>query len=144
VRERLLEPLVIAVDLGIAAKHLADGRVLASDLTASGNPETQQDIWRRRIRSVAVDLLPILEFVSLPVLATGYYDMTPDGQPIIDRLDESLWVAAGFSGHGFMVAPVVGRMLADAIERRPLPEWADAVRVERFAASIRETEAQVI
>jgi sarcosine oxidase, subunit beta len=144
VRERLLEPLVIAVDLGIAAKHLADGRVLASDLTASGNPETQQDIWRRRIRSVAVDLLPILEFVSLPVLATGYYDMTPDGQPIIDRLDESLWVAAGFSGDGFMVAPVVGRMLADAIERRPLPEWADAVGVERFAAPMRETEAQVI
>jgi sarcosine oxidase, subunit beta len=144
VRERLLEPLVIAVDLSIAAKHLADGRVLASDLTATGNPELQQDNWRRRIREVAVDLLPILEFVSLPILASGFYDMTPDGQPIVDQLDDSLWVAAGFSGHGFMVAPVVGRMLADAIEARPLPEWAAAVGFERFANPVRESEAQVI
>ena len=36
IRERLLEPLVIAVDRGIAAKQLADGRVLASDLRARG------------------------------------------------------------------------------------------------------------
>ncbi len=34
IRERLLEPLVIAIDRGIAAKQLADGRVLASDLRA--------------------------------------------------------------------------------------------------------------
>jgi sarcosine oxidase subunit beta len=38
IRERLLEPLVVAVDRGIAAKQLADGRVLASDLRAEGDP----------------------------------------------------------------------------------------------------------
>lgn len=143
-RDRLLDPLVIAVDRGLAAKHLADGRVLASFLGAVGPPETEQDAWRRRIREVVVDLLPVLEFVPLPLLAAGYYDMTPDGQPIVDALADGLWIAAGFSGHGFMVAPAVGRMLADAIDRRPLPEWAHAVGLERLSHTLVKAEGQVI
>jgi sarcosine oxidase subunit beta len=144
VAERLLEPLVIAVDHGLAAKHLADGRVLASDLHAIGEPAHNQTAWRKRIREVVVDLLPILEYVSLPILAAGYYDMTPDGQPIVDVLEDGLWVAAGFSGHGFMVAPAVGDMIASALTAQSLPEWAYAVRADRFDAEPTELEAQVI
>ena len=146
IRERLLEPLVIAVDLGLAAKHLADGRVLASDLHAAGDPGTNQDAWRRRIREIVVELLPVLEYVSLPIIAPGYYDMTPDGQPIIDKLEDGLWVAAGFSGHGFMVAPVAGQAIAAAINEGPTPAWAQAVRADRFRSPIAraEAEAQVI
>jgi sarcosine oxidase subunit beta len=144
IRERLLEPLVIAVDRGIAAKQLADGRVLASDLRAEGDPATEQDRWRRRIREHVDELLPILRFVSLPIVATGFYDMTPDGRPIVDSLDEGLWVAAGFSGHGFMVAPSTGRLVADGIAGSALPEWREAVRADRFRLRSQEAEAQVI
>lgn len=144
IQERLLEPLVIAVDLGLAAKQLANGRVLASDLHASGDPESKQPEWRRRIRETVVQLLPILEYVSLPIITTGYYDMTPDGQPIIDSLEDSLWVAAGFSGHGFMVAPAVSKMIASAVNGGEMPEWAHAVRADRFSAPITAAEVQVI
>lgn len=144
IQERLLEPLVIAVDLGLAAKHLADGRVLASDLRASGPIDSNQSTWRRRIRKVATELLPILEYVPLPIVVTGDYDMTPDGQPIVDLLEDGLWIAAGFSGHGFMVAPAVGRMVASALDGAEAPEWAHAVRADRFSAPITDTEAQVI
>jgi sarcosine oxidase subunit beta len=144
IRERLLEPLVIAVDRGIAAKQLADGRVLASDLRAEGDPATEQDRWRRRIREHVDELLPILRFVSLPIVATGFYDMTPDGRPIVDSVDEGLWVAAGFSGHGFMVAPSTGRIVADGIAGSALPEWSKAVRADRFGLRSQEAEAQVI
>lgn len=144
IQERLLEPLVIAVDLGLAAKHLADGRILASDLHASGSLEADQSTWRRRIRAVVTELLPILEYVPLPIVVEGDYDMTPDGQPIVDALEDGLWAAAGFSGHGFMVAPAVGRMLAGATEGRPAPEWAQAVRAGRFDGTPTVAEAQVI
>ena len=45
------------------------------------------------------------------------YDMTPDGNPIIDRSAavEGLYWAAGFSGHGFKLSPVVGRMVAELV-----------------------------
>ncbi len=45
------------------------------------------------------------------------YDMTPDGNPILDRSAtiEGLYWATGFSGHGFKLSPVVGRMVAEFI-----------------------------
>jgi len=133
IRERLLEPLVIAIDRGIAAKQLADGRVLASDLRDQGRD------WRRRLH----ELLPMLEFVALPIVATGAYDMTPDGQPIIDALADGLWVAAGFQRARVMVAPSTGRLVADGLAGAELPEWRNAVRADRFRDAV-EVEAQVI
>jgi sarcosine oxidase, subunit beta len=144
IRERLLEPLVIAIDRGIAAKQLADGRVLASDLRGEGDPASEQDRWRRRIHARLDELLPVLRFVSFPIVATGFYDMTPDGQPIVDSLDEGLWVAAGFSGHGFMVAPSTGRLVADGIAGAALPEWHEAVRADRFGRRPLDADAQII
>jgi sarcosine oxidase subunit beta len=139
IRERLLEPLVIAVDRGIAAKQLADGRVVASDLRAEGDPATGRERWRRRIRAEVDELLPVLSFVPLPVVATGCYDMTPDGQPIVDSLENGLWVAAGFR-----VAPSTGRLVADGIAGSTLPAWHEAVRADRFGAPSQPPEAQVI
>lgn len=47
------------------------------------------------------------------------YDMTPDGNPILDssQVVEGLYWAVGFSGHGFKLSPVVGRMVADLVLR---------------------------
>ncbi|MCE2457028.1 MAG: FAD-binding oxidoreductase [Dehalococcoidia bacterium] len=47
------------------------------------------------------------------------YDMTPDGNPILDRSQtvEGLYWAVGFSGHGFKLSPVVGRMVAELVLR---------------------------
>jgi glycine/D-amino acid oxidase-like deaminating enzyme len=46
----------------------------------------------------------------------GCYDITPDWNPVISRTDlDGLIVAAGFSGHGFKIAPAVGRLLADLV-----------------------------
>ena len=45
------------------------------------------------------------------------YDMTPDGNPILDRAQniDGLYYAVGFSGHGFKLSPVVGRMVAELV-----------------------------
>jgi sarcosine oxidase subunit beta len=45
----------------------------------------------------------------------GLYDMTPDAHPIIDRVRDDLVVACGFSGHGFMQSPAVGRGVAELL-----------------------------
>jgi glycine/D-amino acid oxidase-like deaminating enzyme len=48
---------------------------------------------------------------------TGIYDVTPDWQPAIGRVPgtEGVYVAAGFSGHGFKLAPAVGVSLAELV-----------------------------
>ena len=139
---RVLDPLVIAVDRGIAAKQLADGRLLASDLHATGDSVAGQNAWRARILEQLATLLPDIQ-VSLPSLTTGVYDLTPDAQPVIDQLADGLWVAAGFSGHGFMIAPSTGQLVAGALAGDSPPEWHDAVSWARFDRA-RDVESQVI
>lgn len=45
----------------------------------------------------------------------GHYNMSPDRQPILGGVAEvsNLYVACGFSGHGFMFAPITGEIVAD-------------------------------
>jgi sarcosine oxidase, subunit beta len=45
----------------------------------------------------------------------GLYDMTPDGHPIIGWVGDGVYAACGFSGHGFMQAPAVGRAVAEEL-----------------------------
>ncbi len=145
IAERLVEPLVISAERGFAAKQLADGRVLASDLGAKGDAAEGAPRWRARIREGIRELLPVLEYVDFPVLASGAYDVTPDRQPILGPLPavNGLHVAAGFSGHGFMIAPAVARILADAIEGRRDPVL-DVLDLTRFEAGRLVPELQVV
>ena len=109
--------------------------MLAGDLGGEGDPETGRVRWLRTVSAGVRSLLPILEYVSFPIIAGGVYDVTPDHQPILDSVsqDDGLWVAAGFSGHGFMIAPAVGRLVSGAIlgHRDPLLEHFSLARFER-------------
>ena len=142
--QRLLEPLVVSSERGFAAKQLADGRVLASDLTARDAGEGQTR-WRGRIGDGIRALLPALADVDLPTLVSGSYDTTPDRQPILGPLPGlgNIYLAAGFSGHGFMIAPAVARIIADAIEGRRDPAL-DVLDLARFAEGRPVPEPQIV
>ncbi len=45
----------------------------------------------------------------------GLYDMTPDAHPLLGAVADGVVVAAGFSGHGFMQSPAVGRAVAQLV-----------------------------
>lgn len=141
--ERLLEPLVVAPELAFAAKQLADGRVLASDLSGRGDEAAGRDRWRATIRRATETLLPQLQHVSYPLLVRGVYDVTPDHQPILGPVADGVFVAAGFSGHGFMIAPAVARILADAVDGRRDPVL-DVLGPDRFAANRLVPEPQLV
>lgn len=147
IRERLLEPLVIASELGFAAKQLANGRVLAGDLGANGDPVQLRETWRRTVRRGVEELTPMLSFVAFDLLIDGIYDTTPDHAAILGPVDglPGLWLAAGFSGHGFMMAPAVGRAIADWIGGIDPGEGAEALGWSRFAdGSDLRLETQVV
>jgi sarcosine oxidase subunit beta len=141
--ERLLEPLVISPTREFAAKQLGNGRVLVSDLGARGDASGAES-WRANIRAGIDELLPILTYVSLPLLVHGEYDVTPDHQPILGRVDDHVYVAAGFSGHGFMIAPAVARILADAILDGEHDEALDILDAGRFEEERLVPEPQLV
>ncbi len=60
--------------------------------------------------------------------------MTPDAHPIIGWARESVYAACGFSGHGFMQSPAVGRAAAQEILEGASEFDLTPFRLERFAA----------
>jgi sarcosine oxidase len=100
------------------------------------------------------DLRPIVHLASqyLPGLTTGLadgmsrvrravtclYTMTPDEHFIIDSHPsiENVWLAAGFSGHGFKFAPAIAEALADLCSEGSTTAPIDFLRISRrFGAS---------
>ncbi len=66
----------------------------------------------------------------------GLYEVTPDWHPIIDEAPpgSGSYICAGFSGHGFKLAPAVGVMIADLITGVQDPELpAHRFRLGRYA-----------
>lgn len=58
--------------------------------------------------------MPILGSVRVLRQWSGCYDITPDGNPLVGPVDEieGLILTSGFMGHGFMMAPIMGELLA--------------------------------
>jgi Fe-S-cluster-containing dehydrogenase component len=81
-----------------------------------------------------VRLLPGLGGANLVRTWGGLDPSTPDGIPIIDRLNENLLIAAGFCGHGFALGPVVGRHLAEWAATSQKPAALEPFRRDRFGA----------
>jgi sarcosine oxidase subunit beta len=84
--------------------------------------------WRRRL----AHRYPSAAGAPVERAWAGLYDMTPDAHPIIGWVGEGVYVACGFSGHGFMQSPAVGKAVAEelldgesAFDLRPY-------RLERF------------
>lgn len=83
-----------------------------------------------------IQILPPLGGLNVVRQWAGLYDMSPDRQPIIGPAGEvnGFHVAAGFSGHGFMIAPITGQIVAEQLLGQPtaLPvNMLDAGRFQR-------------
>jgi sarcosine oxidase subunit beta len=87
-----------------------------------------------RITAVAQRRWPPLLEARVKTAWAGLYENTPDFQPLIGPLQAGLWIASGFSGHGFMMAPVVGKWLAGWMADGVPPRDLGAFAPDRFAA----------
>lgn len=99
-----------------------DGRTLKTAEHSAGRPIDDPDRLDRSLHSH--DTAPVEAFIRRrlrdvggPVVRHGVcmYTMTPDQHFIVDRHPEhgNIFIAAGFSGHGFKFTPAIGEVLAD-------------------------------
>ncbi|ARP94219.1 NAD(P)/FAD-dependent oxidoreductase [Bordetella genomosp. 13] len=68
--------------------------------------------WRR-----LVDAFPVFRGARIAHSWAGYIDVTPDALPVMDRVPgiEGLYLASGFSGHGFGIGPAAGEAIAGMV-----------------------------
>ncbi len=65
----------------------------------------------------AMHRLPLLEHARMARQIAGLYEVTPDAHPILAqaRAVRGMYIAAGFSGHGFQHSPATGKVMSEII-----------------------------
>jgi glycine/D-amino acid oxidase-like deaminating enzyme len=77
---------------------------------------------------------PAFANVEIAERWAGCIDATPDAVPVISPVDRlpGLYLASGFSGHGFGLGPGAGKLMADLITGRPPVVDPRPFRYSRF------------
>jgi sarcosine oxidase subunit beta len=111
-------PLVVDMGQGLGLASEGTGVLMGTDEPCS-EPKNLNVEWESapRVFEKAVRRMPLLANTRLRTAWAGYYEVTPDSNPVIGSVPgvEGLYCAAGFSGHGFMHAAAVGEILSDLI-----------------------------
>ncbi|MDP9298349.1 MAG: FAD-binding oxidoreductase [Actinomycetota bacterium] len=99
-----------------------------------------------RLLPTALRIFPPLEAAGVASTWCGLYEMTPDRHPIVGPSPVGgLYLANGFSGHGFQHAPVVGKLLAELIvDGRARTVDVAGLALERFARGEQTPEGHVV
>jgi sarcosine oxidase subunit beta len=142
--ERL--PMVVEEETGFHFRRRRDRLVLAmSDAEPRWGFATHVDetVFDDRLARVA-HRFPPSAGTTIDDAWAGLYDMTPDAHPIVGRIADGVYAACGFSGHGFMQSPAVGRALAEEIVDGRSSFDLSPYRLERFAGEIEFPETLVL
>jgi sarcosine oxidase subunit beta len=99
-----------------------------------------------RVVEPAIHRLPALETAEVSNAWAGLYETTPDHNAVLGPPlgTTGFMLANGFSGHGLMHAPAVGRLIAEWIVDGQPSLDLHPLRLERFAEHEATLEANVI
>ena len=127
-------PMTIEAETGFHFRRRGDRLVLAmadSEPRWGFEERVDETVLGDRLARLA-HRFPSATGVEVERAWAGLYDMTPDAHPIIGRVADGVYAACGFSGHGFMQSPAVGRALAEEILGLAPSFDLDPYRPDRF------------
>jgi sarcosine oxidase, subunit beta len=140
----LAASLPMTIDLGTGVYVRSEGPRLLFGAARPDQPDGY-DVsvdwpWMESVLALAVDRFPWLTDLPLDRDAcwAGTYENSPDHHGILGADPATpTWVnACGFSGHGLMQAPEIGRLVAEQIDTGAITSLdASALRPDRFAAA---------
>ena len=104
---------------GCYLQQLLTGQVIGCYTPSPNVPGISKNSSREFLLEMGtrmVRLVPELESAAILRHWAGSYNMTPDGNPIVDKTPvDNLYIASGMSGHGFMFGPALSKHLAHFI-----------------------------
>jgi glycine/D-amino acid oxidase-like deaminating enzyme len=119
--DRLPQTLPMTIDFATGLYVHPESRGFLFGMANRDEPstfdKTVDDAWLATTAEALVARFPAFEDAAVLRGWAGFYEITPDGNPLLGYVAEpdGLAVAAGFSGHGFMQGPAVGACLAELI-----------------------------
>ena len=116
----MMEPMVMSFHHNLYCQQSPQGSFIMG-IGHPNEPESYniQSSWQflRDMATRLNEILPALSGLNVIRQWAGLYDMCPDRQPILgqDRDLQGFYTAAGFSGHGFMISPITGKLMAEMV-----------------------------
>jgi sarcosine oxidase subunit beta len=136
-----LRPMVSEIGSGLYFSQSMRGEIVGGVSLHHDAPTIRMDsrlvflaTYARRL----IKLMPVLGQVKVLRQWAGPYDVSPDGNPIVGGIDSApdFYLACGFVGHGFMMAPIVGKLYASYLAGEEKHEIFDRWRLSRFAEGV--------
>jgi len=144
----VLKPMIISFRDGIYFCQHKTGQIVGG----IGNPDEPSGInasssfWFLEFMAKTITRY-IPAFKNLNVLRqwAGMYDVTPDARPILGKTNvKNFFVVCGFSGHGFMVAPITAKLMSELIVDGKTSIPIDGLSINRFKKGMLRKEGTVV
>lgn len=149
-----LDPMVISITNGIYFSQSMRGEIVG------GIGDAAEPHWTRpeqfdtrsqlrfavRFAKALLGYYPRAAKVRMMRQWAGMYDVTPDHRPILGGVPglEGYYHVCGFSGHGFMLAPVTGKRMARHITTGQPDDIIGSLSLDRFARGGLQADAFVV
>lgn len=144
-----LEPMVISVKKGFYFSQSLRGEVVGGigddhEIESHSNKSSAKFLFK--YASALREAFPALGRARIIRQWAGSYDMSPDHRPIVGGVDgvDGYYHACGFSGHGFMLAPIVSKLLSELITTGETSLPIDALNVRRFDSGTLQHDPYVV
>ncbi|HHT84284.1 MAG: NAD(P)/FAD-dependent oxidoreductase [Bacillota bacterium] len=146
---RLFDPMLMSFSRGFYSQQTPHGSVVMG--IGDPNEPKGYDIghsWQflRRMCDIMCSVVPALEGVRVVRQWSGLYTISPDAHPILGTVPgiDGYYHAVGFSGHGFMLAPIVGKVIAEMILDKELSIDISGLDLGRFERGDLRVEPSVV
>lgn len=140
-------PMIVDFDCGVYMRKESGG-VLMGKADPNEVPGINLHVdwdFMTTIVEHALNRIPVLEKANIMRGWAGLYEITPDHHAILGKVPqvEGFILANGFSGHGFMQAPAVGKIISEIILDKKTTIDVSELRYERFKEDKMIHEGQV-
>ena len=145
----LFEAMVISFKDGIYFSQQPEGNIVGGipiPEQRAGFYEMPTFSFIQHMSETLTRYAPALRDINMLRHWTGYYDVTPDARPILgeDSTVSGFVHCHGFSGHGFMLSPMVSCMLAEYIANGKESSVLKRLRLDRFEDEDIDMEQNVV
>lgn len=135
--KHILDPMIISFKYAIYFSQQRHGEIVGG--MGDPNEPSSYNIksslrFVERFTDVLGMIVPAFKNLNIVRQWAGFYDVTPDAQPILGYTEgiDTLIQANGYSGHGFMVAPKVTELIAELIVDGKTSMPIDELNLKRF------------
>jgi len=135
--DKMQGPMVMSFSKNIYCQQVPHGSFLMgrSDPTVKPGHDISST-WKflDEMAKTVTEIMPKIGELRVIRQWGGSYNLSPDRQPIISAVPEQpgFYVACGFSGHGFMFAPMTGLLMKEIILDEPKTLDVDDFSLRRF------------